>query len=80
MKVGYRRVSTLKQSLDRKHLGECNRLFEEKEIAESAKRPALKEMLSFVRKGDRVIIHSIDLLARNLMDLQNIIHVSNNKG
>ena len=80
MKVGYRRVSTLKQSLDRQHLGECNRLFEEKEIAASAKRPALQEMLSFVRDGDTVIVHSIDRLARNLMDLQNIIHELNDKG
>ena len=80
MKVGYRRVSTLEQSLDRQDLGECDRVFEEKESGSSAKRPALQEMLSFVRCGDIVIVHSIDRLARNLMDLQSIIQELNDKG
>ncbi len=30
MKVGYRRVSTLEQSLDCQDLGECDRVFQEK--------------------------------------------------
>ena len=80
MIVGYRRVSTLEQSLDRQDLGECDRVFEEKESAGSAKRPALQEMLSFVREGDEVVVHSIDRLARNLMDLQSIIQELNDKG
>ncbi|MDA8740216.1 recombinase family protein [Rhodobacteraceae bacterium] len=80
MKVGYRRVSTLEQSLDRQDLGKCDRLFEEKESAASAKRPALQAMLSFVRSGDVVVVHSTDRLARNLMDLQSIIQDLNDKG
>ena len=80
MKVGYRRVSTLEQSLDRQDLGECDRVFEEKESAGSTNRPALQDMLSFVRDGDTVVVHSIDRLARNLMDLQSIIQELNNKG
>ena len=80
MKVGYRRVSTLEQSLDRQDLGECDCVFEEKESAGSANRPALQEMLSFVREGDTVVVHSIDRLARNLMDLQSIIRELNDKG
>ena len=80
MKVGYRRVSTLEQSLDRQDLGECDRVFEEKQSAGSANRPALQELLSFVRSGDEVVVHSIDRLARNLIDLQNIIQQLNDKG
>ena len=80
MKVGYRRVSTLEQSLDRQDLGECDRVFEEKESAGSTNHPALQDMLSFVRDGDTVVVHSIDRLARNLMDLQSIIQELNNKG
>ena len=80
MKVGYRRVSNLEQSLDRQDLGECEHLFEEKESAGSANRPALQEMLSFVRSGDEVVVHSIDRLARNLIDLQSIIQELNDKG
>ena len=30
MRVGYRRVSSIDQSLDRQDLGECERVFEEK--------------------------------------------------
>ena len=80
MIVGYRRVSTAEQSLDCQNLGKCDRMFEEKESAGSAKRPALKEMLSFVRSGDTVIVHSIDRFARNLMDLQSIIQELSEKG
>ena len=80
MKLGDRRVSTLEQSLDRQDLGECERVFEEKESAGSANRPALQDMLSFVRSGDEVVVHSIDRLARNLIDLQSIIQELNDKG
>ena len=80
MKVGYRRVSTPEQSLDRQDLGKCDRVFEEKESGGSANRPALQDMLSFVRSGDEVVVHSIDRLARNLIDLQNIIQELNDKG
>ena len=80
MRVGYRRVSTLEQSLDRQDLGTYDRFFEEKESAGSAKRPALQEMLSVVRNGDTVVVHSIDRLLRNLMDLQSISQELNEKG
>ena len=80
MMVGYRRVSTLEQSLESQDLGECDRVFEEKQSASSANRPALQELLSFVRSGDEVVVHSIDRLARNLIDLQNIIQELNDKG
>ena len=71
MKVGYRRVSTLEQSLDRQDLGECDRVFEEKESAGSANCPALQDMLTFVCSGDEVVVHGNDRLARKLIDLQN---------
>ena len=79
MKVGYRRVSTLEQSLDRQDLGECELMFEEKESTGSANRPALQEMLSFVREGDEVVVHAIYRLARNLTHLQSIIQALNDK-
>ena len=55
-------------------------MFEEKESAGSANRPAFQDMLSFVRSGDEVVVHSIDRLARNLIDLQSIIQELNDKG
>ena len=46
MKIGYRRVSTLDQNLDRQDLGSVDRVFEEHLSGASAKdRPALQEMI-----------------------------------
>lgn len=80
MKIGYRRVSTVEQKFDRQDLGaDIERVFEEKESGGTAERTALKEMIAFARSGDEVIVHSIDRLARNLRDLQQIIEELNNK-
>jgi DNA invertase Pin-like site-specific DNA recombinase len=73
MKVGYRRVSTIDQNLDRQDLGAVDRVFEEKVSGKNTDRAALQEMIAFVREGDEVIIYSIDRLARDLRDLQAII-------
>ena len=80
MKGGYRRVSTIEQNLDRQELLGCERIFEEKVSGASKERTALQEMISFVRNGDEVEVFSIDRLARNLGDLQQIISELNDKG
>ncbi len=80
MKVGYRRVSTNEQNLDRQELSRCERIFEEKESGANKERAALQEMIAFVRHGDEVEVFSIDRLARNLGDLQQIISELNDKG
>lgn len=81
MKIGYRRVSSLEQNLDRQDLGQCEKVFEEKVSAGSgSKRPELEAMLEFAREGDEVVVWSIDRLARDLADLQRIIEQLNNKG
>lgn len=79
--VGYRRVSSIDQNLDRQDLGEVDKVFEEKLSGKSAKdRPALQAMLDYIREGDRVVVFSIDRLARDLRDLQDIIQTVNDKG
>lgn len=80
MKVGYRRVSTIDQNLDRQDLGEVERVFEEKVRGKNADRAALQDMIAFVREGDEVVVYSIDRLARDLRDLQSIIQTLNDKG
>ena len=80
MKVGYRRVSTIDQNLDRQDLGNVERVFEEKVSGKNTERAALQDMLSFVREGDEVIVYSIDRLARDLRDLQAIIQTLTDKG
>ena len=55
--VGYRRVSTIDQKLDRQELGEVDKVFEEKLSGKSAKdRPALQSLIEYVREGDTVIV------------------------
>lgn len=79
--VGYRRVSSIDQSLERQDLGTTDKVFEEKLSGGSASdRPALQEMIGWVREGDLVVVHSIDRLARNLQDLLSIVSQLNNKG
>ena len=81
MKIGYRRVSTVEQKFDRQDLGaDIERVFEEQESGGTSERKALQEMIAFARSGDEVIVYSIDRLARNLRDLQQIIEELNEKG
>lgn len=84
MKVGYMRVSTKEQNLDRqleilKEAG-VERIFEEKVSGKSANRPQLQEMLAFVREGDTVVVESISRLARNTRDLLEIVDSLKQKG
>ena len=77
-KIGYTRVSAVEQNTDRQDLGDI-RIFEDKASGKNTDRPALKEMLSFVREGDEVVVYSIDRLARSLRDLEDIIKEVNSK-
>ena len=78
--IGYRRVSTTDQTLDRQSLEGCEKIFDETESGAKRERPALIKMIEYVREGDEVRIHSIDRLARDLRDLQDIINKINDKG
>lgn len=80
MIIGYRRVSSLDQNYDRQDLGAIDKLFEEKESGGNTNRSALNTMVEFARSGDEIVCYSIDRLARNLSDLQNIIKTVNEKG
>ena len=79
-KVGYKRVSTIEQNTDRQELSGCEKIFEEKVSGASKERKALKDMMDWVREGDQVCVWSIDRLARDLRDLQDIVSNLNNKG
>lgn len=72
-KIGYRRVSSEDQNLDRQDLGFCDRVFEEKLSGGTRKRPELEKLLEFIWKGDEVHVWSIDRLARSMSDLLDII-------
>ena len=77
--VGYRRVSSASQSLDRQELEGCDKVFEQKITGAKRDGPELNRMLDYIREGDEVRVHSIDRLARDLRDLQSIIEQINDK-
>lgn len=79
-RIGYRRVSSEEQDFHRQELPEVDELFEEKESGAKRDRPALKELLRFARKGDEVVVWSLDRLGRDLRDLQGIVEELTQKG
>lgn len=79
-KVGYIRVSSVGQKTDRQLEGvKLDKKFEEKVSAKTKNRPLLNDCLNYLREGDELHVHSIDRLARNLADLQNIISSLNDR-
>ena len=56
-----------------------DKLFVDKASGKNMDRPQLRQMLSFVRKGDELIVESISRLARNTRDLLVIIEELNKK-
>ena len=77
MRVGYCRVSTAEQNTARQVVLleslAVDRVFLDKCSGKNTDRPALKEMLAFVREGDIVVVESISRLARNTKDLLSLI-------
>jgi len=74
-RVGYIRVSSFDQNADRQLDGlDLDRVFTDKASGKDAHRPQLAALLAFVRDGDKVIVHSLDRLARNLDDLRRLVH------
>jgi DNA invertase Pin-like site-specific DNA recombinase len=81
-RIGYKRVSTADQNTVRQLEGVAvDEVFEDKASGKStAQRPALEAMLKHVRKGDVVLCHSMDRLARNLDDLRTMVLGLTNRG
>lgn len=67
--IGYRRVSSTDQRLDRQDLGECSKVFEDQASGKDRDRPGLAACLAYVREGDILRAYSADRLARSLTDL-----------
>jgi DNA invertase Pin-like site-specific DNA recombinase len=80
-RIGYIRVSTLDQHVDRQLEGiEVDKTFIDIASGKDTNRPQLELLMSFVRTGDTVIVHSMDRLARNLDDLRRIVHTLTDRG
>ena len=50
----------------------CEKIFTEKESGVKD-RPVLKDLLSYIRQGDELVVYKLDRLGRSLKDLLNIV-------
>lgn len=76
MRIGYKRVSTVDQNTARQLEGVAppvDKVFEDHCSGKDTNRPGLAAALEFVREGDTLVVHSMDRLARNLVDLRRLV-------
>lgn len=84
MIIGYARVSSIDQNLERqldnlKTFG-VEKIFTEKQSGKSVEnRPVFQEVLNFVRMGDRFVVESIDRLGRNYDEVINTVNYLKDK-
>ena len=80
MELGYARVSTTKQDLDRQidaleRTGITReRIYVDKESGATTDRPGLREVIAHAREGDVIVVHTLDRLGRTVRDTLNLIH------
>ena len=84
MKIGYARVSTDRQCLNRQidalENAGIEKLFTEKITGRKSDRPELLKMIDLIRKGDVVIISELTRLSRSTKDLFDIVDKIKLKG
>jgi DNA invertase Pin-like site-specific DNA recombinase len=74
-RIGYVRVSSEEQNTERQlDQIELDKVFLDKASGKDTHRPALDDLVGFVREGDTVFVHSMDRLARNLDDLRKLVN------
>ena len=80
-RIGYVRVSTLDQNPERQLDNvQVDRVYTDTASGKDIKRAALAALLTFVREGDTVVVHSMDRLARNLDDLRRLVQHLTTRG
>lgn len=83
-RVGYARVSTIDQNtgrqLEQLKNEQLDVIFEDHVSGKSLHRPELEKMLKHVRKGDTVVVSSMDRLARNVRDLRSLVDELTDRG
>ncbi len=74
-KIGYARVSSTDQNLDRQleQLKGCEKIFQEAASGASKERLQLQALLEYIREGDVVVISELERLGRNNQDLTEIM-------
>ena len=84
MIIGYARVSTQEQNLDRQIDGlkerGCQKIFQEKITGTKADRPEFQKMLDALREGDTLVTDSFSRLSRSTKDLLALVDHLNAQG
>lgn len=77
MLIGYTRVSTPEQNIERqtelmKQLG-VEKVYIDKASGKDTNRPELQKMMKFIRSGDTVVVESLSRFGRNTRDLLTLV-------
>jgi DNA invertase Pin-like site-specific DNA recombinase len=78
--LGYARVSTTKQSLERQFDALAGagipdeRTFTDKRTGATVDRDGLAAALKYARRGETIVVHTLDRLGRNLREVLNLVH------
>lgn len=84
MIIGYARVSTQDQNLDRQldalNRAGCERIFNEKMTGTHSARPELQMMMMTLRPGDTLVVESFSRLSRSTKDLLGMVEKLTNMG
>jgi DNA invertase Pin-like site-specific DNA recombinase len=84
--LGYARVSTTKQSLERQLDAlaaagiPTDRIFTDKKTGATVDRDGLAALLTYARTGDTIVVHTLDRLGRNLREVLNLVHDLTGRG
>jgi DNA invertase Pin-like site-specific DNA recombinase len=83
-RIAYIRVSSVDQNTDRQLEGiksvSPDKVFTDKCSGKATKRPQLEAMVSYIREGDTLVVHSLDRLGRSLDDLRKVVTDLNSRG
>lgn len=84
MIIGYARVSTVEQNIERQEVAlqelGCEKIYIDKITGATLDRPQFNEMMNYVREGDTLIVSEYNRLSRSTMDLLTTIGILEEKG
>lgn len=86
MELGYARVSTTKQDLERQIDAltatgiAADRIYVDRKSGATTDRTGLTTLLEYARDGDVITVHTLDRLGRNVRDTLNLIHDLRERG
>jgi DNA invertase Pin-like site-specific DNA recombinase len=86
VELGYARVSTIKQDLDRQIDAlttagvPAERIYLDKKSGATVDRPGLRAAIDYAREGDVIVVHTLDRLGRTVRDTLNLIHELSQRG